>query len=520
MKDDESKKAFIAEMTYLKNSLRSYSKAFPELSDDLIAHADPTVSRLLEGFSALTSKLQLQLDQSAPELSAAILQTFWSDALQASPSMTIVSADSIHNPICIKEGALLETVRCERDQAHIQFSALRDTQLYPLRIVGYDIHDNILQLDLEKTASFSLQVIDYLDFYIDVATITAMQVYSLFSDIKNISIQAGGQLLQLAGAQLHPIFGKHENGLSLLRQYFLFKEQFLFFRLEGILGGVKDAETLTIQFALNPNRDPQSCILSAIKLNCFPVVNAYRQACDPVTLVQDQVEYPLHFSSQASEQSLLFLRLLSATAMSQKSNRVYRLSQKSNVPLQNEAFSYYCKQAAKAPVISIAIPPLYDALILNCEALVCDGSEVRKLIRIDQPLRLIDHHCVIKVLVRPSMLCEATPFKDTNCLLVEYLQAEWVRFSDVSELRCVLQRSNILNLSDARQIAASLLSVKTTRLTEVKKGIVQHSIRWQINFDQHVVSSIGEVTLFVRVFATVFIILSTSQLAVFICISL
>lgn len=488
-------KTVAAELAFLRDKLKEFGNEFPDVSDALLSKSDPTLARLLEGFAYLTAKLQCQLDQSCPALSAALLSYLWHDALSPIPSMTIVEATPCQHPVEVDLDSTMVSQTKERAESNFQFSALRQTILYPIKLSDCMLQNDCLQLSFEKMGQFKLSELAFIDFYIDTATISAMTCYLAILSALEIQISSGGKTVFIPIDQCQPIIDDFANGLALMQRYFLFPEQFHFIRLSGLSGLLDDDEQFTIELRLPENTIMHHAALAAIKINCLPICNAYRLAADPISAVPEQVDYPLTFSENEADQECVLLNLISLTGLSQLYGREVSFLAQADCQ-HNTDYVYYCHQASAQKQLSVKLPLNEQSCILSPIALVSDGASVRKRVRVDQILRLKEAYCLVKVLIRPTFFYHQNACSSQYHLLIELLQRNWQQLTSVSALRIALQYCNIASLPEVKKIINAIVSVKAMPLTQMQKGLVLHVVQWQFKIDRHQFQSLGDLHCF------------------------
>src|SRR5258708_16803797 len=84
------------ELLFLREMGREFSRANPDAAPFLAeAGSDPDVERLLENFAFLTGRLRQKLDDELPELTHALLETFFPHYLRPTPSLAIVQFEPL-----------------------------------------------------------------------------------------------------------------------------------------------------------------------------------------------------------------------------------------------------------------------------------------------------------------------------------------------------------------------------------------------------------------------------------------
>jgi len=134
-----------AELAYLRELGQEFSEQFPKIANRLgmngVEVADPYVERLLEGFSFLTARIQLKMDEQFPHFSQHMLEVHYPNYLAPTPSMAIVELhpDMTHGSLASgfsvpRQSSMLAS-KPKGWETACEFRSAHDVVLWPLEIV-------------------------------------------------------------------------------------------------------------------------------------------------------------------------------------------------------------------------------------------------------------------------------------------------------------------------------------------------------------------------------------------------
>ncbi|WP_439271937.1 type VI secretion system baseplate subunit TssF [Pseudochrobactrum sp. HB0163] len=287
---------------------------------------DPHVERLIESFAFISARIRQKLDDSFPELSAGLLDALYPHLLAPRPSMSLVSLipspdlASVH-PIARGLELLSTDIRGDK----CRFRTTQDISLIPAKITAVRYETN-LQAGAccpFKTAQSALKIhlsplkkegnlgaigLETIRFHLagawDQASLLYMHIFLnavgiSLSDSENITqpVFLSDSHIQQAGfadeESLLPVSAHFHTGLRLLSEFFAFKRKFLFFDISGLEKW--NGKTLELAIYFNCQNPALTRNLSAdnITLNTSPVINLFRQHCEPVSVSSKREHYPL-----------------------------------------------------------------------------------------------------------------------------------------------------------------------------------------------------------------------------------
>ena len=318
-------KYYEEELRYLYESGREFAKAHPDraqfLNIDSVGDRDPYVERLFEGFAFLAARIREKLDDSFPQLTEGIINLLWPQLLQELPSTAIVQFSP-------RTGLLQETKTLPRgsevlsnpvgpDSIVCRFITTQDVELSPVSLTGIEKEtdtrgNDILSFhfQLETGASWSSCSFNKLCLYLHAELPTALMLHeNLTTSVKKaqLSVNKGQFSVDIdPEAAITPGGLTPEHALlpedkrafwaySLLREYFVYPEKFLFVDLNGFDSiPFLDPEPQTFVYTLTLSKQfttDKPFSAESFRLFCSPVVNLSLQETEPVTRTGLKSEY-------------------------------------------------------------------------------------------------------------------------------------------------------------------------------------------------------------------------------------
>ncbi|CAH2602712.1 Protein ImpG/VasA [Rhodovastum atsumiense] len=323
------------ELDALRTLAGSFAEAHPKVAGRLRLGPgvvdDPHVARLLEGVAFLCARVQQRLDDEFPEITDALLGALYPHYLAPVPAAAIVqfaARPDLRVKVTLPAGTKLETDPVRGEPC--RFRTTGDTTLWPVtiesaRLTGLPLAApanpaakgarSVLRVVLSTTdpdVTFAALAPATLRLFLRGPAEQSLALYELLCGHLLGAALANGpnddrptllppSLLRPVGFApedaLYPWSARAFSGFRLLTEYFALPEKFLFLDLTGL-----DARTLVQEShrlelflyfdAARPElerRLPPDCLA----LGCTPVVNLFRQPCEPVRLDYHRTEYPV-----------------------------------------------------------------------------------------------------------------------------------------------------------------------------------------------------------------------------------
>lgn len=323
------------ELTYIRRLAAEFAKSYPKIAGRLRlgpdAVEDPHVSRLLEGFAYLNSRIRQKLDDEFPELTDALLDAVCPHYLAPIPSMSIVEftldrgQGGLVEGYTVPAGSVVESEPLGGQPC--LFRTSYPARLYPIEVREAEYSgppfkapacpargesNAILRIQLEcfdPTVRFADLDLSRLRFYLNAP---APYVYSLYEAIFHNTLQVGlvgdaderpvlldpGCLQTVgfdAGDAVLPGSQRSLAGYRMLTEYFTFPNKFLFFDLANLTPPIRASlgRRCEIYFYLRRGDSTLEKNVNAetFRLGCTPIVNLFRQRAEPIALDQTTLEY-------------------------------------------------------------------------------------------------------------------------------------------------------------------------------------------------------------------------------------
>ncbi len=318
------------ELTYLRKAGSEFAKRYPQVASRLEIgagqSADPQVERLIESFAFLTARIQHDIENEFPQITAALLSVLYPQFLNPIPSMATAQfiVDPAQGKITTgyqvnKHTSLftetLEALPC-------RFRTCYPVVLWPLQIsyAGFESTDQFDFLDYMPRVATVLRVrieaqqgslkeltLKQLRFHLSSELNVAFRLYELiFGNTLQVALLPEGSKrpVFLPDNSIKPVgFAPDEEVLpspphshpayGLLQEYFIFPEKFLFFDLDNLDRNASD-KYFDILFLLDATaRERLAVDRDTFRLGCTPIINLFRKSTEPIRLDQRKTEYPL-----------------------------------------------------------------------------------------------------------------------------------------------------------------------------------------------------------------------------------
>ncbi len=333
---DELLPYYEKELAFIRQMGAEFAKEHPKIAGRLGISSetieDPHVSRLVEGFAYLNSRIQHKLEDDFPELSDALLNVIFPHYQRPIPSMSIVQfvadRDQLDSKFTIDRKTLLETEHFQGENC--RFSTVYPVDLLPVKIshaavIGRPFvtpgaekmsgAGGVLKISLE---TFNEEILfnelkpERLRFYLKGQPQHIHPLYELLLNGAQRVVLSTGEAdtspVFLPADVIKPVgFGIGEGvlpyppasfiGYRLLTEYFAFPEKFMFVDFSGLENYIPEtAETkLDIYVYLNNSNIELEHNINAetFMLGCCPVINLFEHRADPIKLDHTRHEYQI-----------------------------------------------------------------------------------------------------------------------------------------------------------------------------------------------------------------------------------
>lgn len=314
------------ELSFLKQHGQIFSSRFPKIARRLGLvegeSEDPHVSRLIESFALLTSRIHQRLDDDIPQVIDALLSTMAPQFLRPLPSVCIVmmSPDPQKSGITGKNLLEAETTLFTRQNTPLscQFQTVYPVMLLPLSIdtaaLSFDSDELSWQLQLSfRVWPGATLVDDSIRLYLHGPGNAVNILYTLLcSEIKSLTLRQGDVSIPLNSCAVNPVgFEIGEALLTrdrqiepvhiLLLDYFWFPQKFSFIEIKlptGFNAAGNSAFELQVVFKRNHLTERLENLAPLVdenffRLHCTPAVNLFSRRAEPITLTDALADYPI-----------------------------------------------------------------------------------------------------------------------------------------------------------------------------------------------------------------------------------
>lgn len=374
--------AYNKELALLYERSREFAEDFPGIAERLGGltqdNLDPAVAGLLEGAAFMAARVQLKLNSEFETFTAQLLDQLLPNFMAPTPSVILVEAQpKFDNQDLVKgqkfpAGAYMDARYVDRDQRiSCRFRLSAPLEIWPLRIatarfingpatfqaMGLDVqtgtagglHLTLMRpsaTDVEKPGGPVSEILaDTLKVYLSGDASESIAIYEqLFCNLRRLTLRyldkhGDPAFIRLDPAMIDQIGFDEDDalfpedtrvfrGFSLLREFFMFPQKFMGFRLTGlrkILAQVPAAsfDLLFEMDTVKPNL-PARVGPDHFRLFSAPAINLFEENCSQVKLDSKRHEF-----------------LVSADSSPASNYEVHRIS---------EVFAYYAGVQTKVPV--------------------------------------------------------------------------------------------------------------------------------------------------------------------------
>lgn len=351
--------AYNRELALLYEGAKEFAEDYPGIAERLGGltqdNLDPAVAGLLEGAAFMAARVQLKLDTEFETFTAEMLDQLLPNFMAPTPSTILVQADPVFGDDDMEKGkyfapgSYLDARYVDRDQRiSCRFRLCAPLELWPLRlsaarfVVGPTVFQSMgLEVDARTAGGLILSFLrpvsadekdkpgkpvtgikaDTLTVHLVGEQSESIAIYEhMFTNVSRATIRyldARGDpaFVRLDADFLEQIgFGDDEaifaedtrvfRGFSLLREFFLFPQKFLGFRLKGLrkLFAVIKSAAFDLMIEMDAVRPNLVARVNADHFRLFaaPAVNLFEENCSQVKLDNLRHEYLVSSDSSPS----------------------------------------------------------------------------------------------------------------------------------------------------------------------------------------------------------------------------
>lgn len=314
------------ELRFLKEHGKVFARRFPKIARRLGfvegESEDPHVSRLIESFALLTSRIHQRLDDDIPEVVDALLSTLAPQFLRTLPSACIVTItpDILRSGITDKNLFDAGTFLFTRQNPELPYQF---KTVYPVTLLPISINEATLCFDSDELSwklrlffqvwpgakLFNERVRLFLHGPVNAVntlyTLLCSEVERLILRQNDISISLDPYALSSVGFAVDEALLTPDPRIApihiLLMDYFWFPQKFSFIDIqlpEGFsvqANGEFELEVVLKRNALTERLEKMAILVDKnfFRLNCTPAVNLFPQRAEPITLTNSMPDYPI-----------------------------------------------------------------------------------------------------------------------------------------------------------------------------------------------------------------------------------
>lgn len=313
------------ELNFIKQHSKLFASRFPKIARRLGfvegESEDPHVSRLIESFALLTSRIHLRMDEDMPELVEAILYTIAPQFLHPFPSCCIVMLEPDRKRSGLTGKNIIPantSVFHRQSEQSCQFQTAYKIALLPLSISSAKINFDKDLLSWKLNLCFHVwQGATILNDSIRIflhgpSNITSVIYTFLCAEVKKITLNQSHRKIELSERAITPVGFEAEESLLnrtpkismahiLLLDYFTFPQKFSFIDVHlpedfsASNGDLFEFEIVFKQCALTGKLEKLAAFINenTFRLHCSPAVNLFPIRATPIAFTDAIAEYPI-----------------------------------------------------------------------------------------------------------------------------------------------------------------------------------------------------------------------------------
>jgi type VI secretion system protein ImpG len=536
-------KYYEEELRYLYESGKEFARAHPDraqfLNIDAVGDRDPYVERLFEGFAFLAARIREKLDDSFPELTEGLLDILWPQLLQEIPSLAIVELRP-------RKGMLSETRSLPRgteilsspagpESVICRFTTTQDTKLHPLSLVTVEKSSDtrgrgslLFRFEIDQAVQWRKLSLSPLRMFLYAELPTALMLHEFLvghAQAVRLSINNGmfardldpADVIRPAGLaseeSLLPADSRSFRGYSLLREYFVYPEKFLFVDLRGFeQAGPEIQDVKTVDFSVTFDRDfppDKPFRADAFKLYCTPVANIFRKETEPVLYTGLQPEYPV-LADVSYPRSVQAHTVLSVTGIDRETGRqtVYEPFHSFSVIGKKKVRSYAAHyrrsvDGRRQVAVSIGGDQLTGGDIreesLSIEAFCTNGTIPRDDLRegsISKPGPGFPEWLSASNITRPTLPCPPPEQDEFQWMFLSHLSSNYSTLASADTLKTILRLYDWSQAEGKARRINAISQVTQIPVESTRGGSVLRGIEFTVHLQESEFKDTGDLHLF------------------------
>ena len=523
-----------------KEFAQKHPTAAPMLSGQ---SADPDVERLLEGVAFLTALVRKKIDDDFPEIIHNLAAIIFPQFLKSIPSVSILKffpKPSLSGPLTIPKGTSVATSPFE-DRGKCIFQTCFEAKVYPLeveQVTKEDIPGNKEKITISLTSKLVLESlnIEYLDFFLGGDFITATELfYAITTNLEDIVIsrvdtndQVSLGINSLLPIGFHPecsILPIPENifpGFTLIQEYFLLPQKFLFLRLKNLKNNLPAAEKINLYLIFKKrNKNLKQVSIDNFILYATPIVNLFESESEPIILEHTKEKVRILPEEQNSLNPVIYdikevsgfiegsvekvdyipFNIFTPT----KENQIYYQVKHSLSPISNKPETFlkifypgHLKEIKKQTIV--------------CK-LLCTNGELAEKIRlgdVSKPTSNSPETVDFKNIIPVTPFIMPLLHKEKLWDFISHISLNLLSLADIQGLKKVLNFYNFEERKDKSKLLANNKRIESIKKIKVKpsdrmvEGIILRGREVKLIIDKEGFASTGDIYLFCSVLKELF----------------
>ncbi|MET0065417.1 MAG: type VI secretion system baseplate subunit TssF [Candidatus Thiodiazotropha sp.] len=331
-------KYYNQELQYLREMGAEFAHAYPKIASRLTLDefecADPYVERMLEGFSFLTARIQLKLDEEFPRFTQHLMERVYPHYLSPTPSMMIVQFQtdlldpSLGDGFELPRHSTLRSRLGKGNQTTCIYRTAQDVRLWPITLESVEYLPSPAAITLAgigkqpgakaalrfrfKTAGdipFNRLEVDRLPVFLsggepgkhafEMLAGHTLRLVGRAPDAETYRTTRQARPVQIMGFEEHqallPYGPRSFQGYRFLAEYFALSDRFMFLEFGDLQSLTKDCEDQQLElFALLDSAEPRlegALSEKNFLLYCSPAINLFPKRADRIHISDSFAEH-------------------------------------------------------------------------------------------------------------------------------------------------------------------------------------------------------------------------------------
>ncbi len=497
---------------------------------------DPDVERLLEGTAFLTGHLHHKVDDDFPEIIHGLMDIVYPHYLRPIPSISIISftpKPSLLESIKVPSGTLLSTK--EKDGFKCRFQTCFDLDVHPMKIRSVQQvvteHENGIILSCELAGiSLSQWKQDKISFFLSGSYSTTSSIFACLTQFIS-SIQLVGKnspgpyrldkpnFRSVGFDKANSLFSypsQSFSGFSLLQEYFIFPQKFLFFELSGVQNWTNRPDTnqfdIIFEFKRHPFDLPEVSV-DNFSLFSVPAINYFPFEAEPVVVDHTKEKIRIRPSSKTGTGYQIY-SVDKVTGYTQGSVTPTEYASMDDFSVDSRVTSFYKANRRLSPItntyevfLNLSYPEEkseYKQETLTIDLTCTNGTEAEKLL----PGDICEHTSNSPELLNftnitaPTTNIEPPLEGDTLWRLLSHMSLNLLSIQDAKSFKELLLLYIFQDSRDKGMVTANFKRIEG--ITEFKvekedrliKGMVVRGEKITISISREGFASLGDVVAF------------------------